>query len=360
MPRRKPVSLSINHERWLVSYSDFITLLFAFFVVMYSISQVNESKYRVLSDTLVDAFEPEKRVARTLQPIQVGDPIASDASAVLETPEPAPEAEREGDGHFRKTVDFPQLAGQFTQEFGELAEEERLQVQSNEFWLQIDVDSSILFDSASAIPSNEAVRIFADMAETLKGYDNPIQVEGYTDDVPINSSQFPSNWELSAARAAAIVRLLAENGIEPQRLSAVGFGEYQPIAQNDSDLGRQQNRRVVLMMAKAQQPRPQLKTRQRIQQAAGESAVSLEQPFPQPNLEVGNTEVEETSGAETIPSSTTQQETRPVLAPDKALEEADEKETTTDLEIKDGLEPIQLDNGGLLFTSDPDLPRNTD
>ena len=232
MLRRKPVEISINHERWLVSYADFVTLLFAFFVVMYSVSQVNESKYKVLSNTLTEIFDAPER---SLKPIQVGDPVRSNEIQVIDKGSHAnaeainyEKTQTASEGAFQKTADLPQLADQFSEQFADLVDDKTVQVSSNEFWLQISLNNSILFPLGSVQPSLQARSVLGDIATLLNGFSNPIQVEGFTDNMAINSSQFPSNWELSSARAAAVVKLFAENGINPERLSAVGYGEFQP------------------------------------------------------------------------------------------------------------------------------------
>ncbi|GAA5316935.1 MAG: flagellar motor protein MotD [Candidatus Pelagadaptatus aseana] len=353
MPRRRPVEISVNHERWLVSYADFITLLFAFFVVMYSISQVNESKYRVLSETMVDAFNVDKN--RAINPIQVGDPTLSiDPNAIhlitedmLEKGQ-GPEA---GDGPFDKSADLPQLTGHFREEFTDLVDDEQILLHGNEMWLEIELKSSILFESGGTEPSLQAEAIFADIAEMLKPFNNPIQVEGFTDNVPINNSRFPSNWELSAARAAAIVRLLAEEGIPTRRLSAVGYGEHQPVADNATEEGRAKNRRVVLMITREKVDRPNVRTSEDIQQVIEpEDAFESSAPYPQPGLARG-------SDLEEVPLLDSRPDALGIESNDTD-ETADEEQSGDRLAPIGEIKPVETKQGGLLFTSDPDLPRN--
>ncbi len=310
--RRRPVELSISHERWLVSYADFITLLFAFFVVMYSVSQVNEAKYRVLSDTLMDAFNNEP--PQSLKPIQVGQPTLALEPSVVELGEGKKTGEFRGDGAFEKTADLPQLSGQFAERFAEMIDDQLLRVNSNELWLQLELNSNILFPSGSAEPGLQALGIFAEVAAMLKDFDNPVQVEGFTDNVPIANRRYASNWELSAARATAVVKLLARGGVAPQRLSAVGYGEFQPLADNATEAGRAQNRRVVLMIAREKQKRPAISD-----PALGGPGREASRPYPQPGL------------------------APPPVGGDGAQQ---------------SIEPVPLEGGGLLFSSDPDLPRN--
>lgn len=279
MVRRRRQDIHINHERWLISYADFITLLFAFFVVMYSISQVNDSKYRVLSDTFIEAFnqptdsqsnaEPSESLNPSndvITPIDMGKTaqattnqqevpsvitdqgeVAQTLSSIASTEEPTPTSD-----------ELSQISDLVTEKFSQLITDQMIQVSSNELWLQIELKDSILFSSGSAETSEQAQKIFDEIALILKNYSNPVQVEGFTDNIPINSAKYPTNWELSSARASAIVKYLAMKGVAPERLSAVGYGEYQPVATNATEAGRAQNRRVAIMVAKRKMDRPRV------------------------------------------------------------------------------------------------------
>jgi len=283
--RRRRRDISVNHERWLVSYADFITLLFAFFVVMYSISQVNESKYRVLSSTLTEAFDSGSRSARAKRAELA---VEADAAAPAITAVPPVLGDATGN--------LNQLEQAFKAEFNDLIDDQLMQVSSNELWLQVDLKDSILFSSGSAEVSDTAGDIFTRVASIITTVDNPVQIEGFTDNVPIQTSRYPSNWELSSARAAAIVKWLIDAGVEPNRLAAVGYGQHQPVASNDSAEGRAQNRRVAIMVARDQRVRPRA--------SAGAESEALPVP-PQ------------------VPAVT----------------------------------PVELSDGELLYSSDPDLPR---
>ena len=134
--------------------------------------------------------------------------------------------------------------------FGELIKSDQLTIRGNEMWIEIELSSSLLFPSGDAIPNNQAFDIIEKLAKILAPYENPVHVEGFTDNVPISTVLFPSNWELSTARAASIVRLLAMDGVDPSRLAAVGYGEFQPVADNATPEGRARNRRVVLVVSR--------------------------------------------------------------------------------------------------------------
>ena len=283
MVRRRHAEVHVNQERWLVSYADFITLLFAFFVVMYSISQVNKSKYRVLSETFEHAFNSRQLTTDTtssnpiekiINPIQVGEPALSpDPSAIDVEQESAGEAASTSSGQLQE------ISALVNERFADLINDELVSVSSNELWLQIELKDSILFASGGTDLSLQAQAIFDEIAGILKGYSNPIQVEGYTDNIPINNPRYPSNWELSSARASAIVKLLAARGVAPQRLSAVGFGEFQPVASNEHPAGRAQNRRVALMIARRKIERPGAPVDQQLERAREMSSPAIVEPL---------------------------------------------------------------------------------
>ncbi|MFB2705700.1 MULTISPECIES: flagellar motor protein MotD [Marinobacter] len=248
--RRQPQDDLHNKERWLISYADFITLLFAFFVVMYSVSSVNEGKYKVLSETLTGVFNAPQR---SVQPVQVGDqpPRAPTSSPEDVIPPPVTEAPRNPqlDAESR-TQALRTMADQLTMEFDELISQGVVSLETNEQWLELNLPNSMLFSSGDAEPHYDAFQVIEKIATVLRNRDNAIKVEGFTDNQPIRTSRFPSNWELSSARASAVARMLMMEGVEPERLAAVGYGQYQPVARNDTEEGRRRNRRVVLLISR--------------------------------------------------------------------------------------------------------------
>ena len=253
-----------NLERWLISYADFITLLFAFFVVMYAISSVNEGKYRVLSDTLVEAFDNGGRNA----PIEVGSATSADLladkggvdaglvnlDAALTHPEPAAplrtsDAARQPAADANPAYDLlPGIEEKLRKALGGFIDRDLVEVDNHGDWVSVDMKSKMLFRTGSAVLSLDALAVLAKIARILAPDSHEIQVEGHTDNVPIRTRQYPSNWELSAARAASVVHFLAGKGVEPRRMAAVGYGEYRPIADNATLEGRQKNRRVSLII----------------------------------------------------------------------------------------------------------------
>ncbi len=232
--RRQRPEEHANHEGWAIPYGDLVTLLLAFFVVMYAISQVNEGKYRVLSDSLNAAFRGEPT---TFDPVQVGQPAASTVAApIVQLPEEI------------RSMAMRQLAQQAMEAMDPLIRQGLVDVEAGEGRLTIAIRSDILFASGSASPSAQAQSVARLLGEVLRAFPVNIRVQGHTDNVPVVSGSYPSNWELSAARAASVVHLLVAGGVAPQRLAAVAHGEYQPVLPNDTPDGRNANRRVVLLV----------------------------------------------------------------------------------------------------------------
>lgn len=276
MARRKNQEIHVNQERWLVSYADFITLLFAFFVVMYSISQVNQSKYRVLSETFVEAFNqpndakanpmPQEKINPSndvITPIDTGktatEEFTKNPAVIEDTAKPGANSESNTVSKTEPNDELVQISNMVTAKFAQLINDQLIKVSSNEFWVQIELNDSILFPSGGVDPSPQAQAIFTELAGILKSYSNPIQIEGFTDNIPISNSRYPTNWELSATRATEIVKFLSSQGVSPERLAAVGYGEFQPVASNETEAGRAQNRRVAVMVAKRKMERPKSK-----------------------------------------------------------------------------------------------------
>lgn len=240
MARRRLHEEPENHERWLVSYADFITLLFAFFVVMYSISSLNEGKYKILSDSLVGVFnQPD----RAVKPIPIGEEQPRTSHQELSASDTA----QAGDA----PVDpLDSIVRSMRAAFADLIGSHQLTVRGNEQWVEIELNSSLLFPSGDALPNDMAFGILDKVANILAPFDNPIHVEGFTDNLPISTDKYPTNWELSAARAGSVVRMLAAGGVQASRLAAVGYGEFQPIADNSTAEGRARNRRVILVISR--------------------------------------------------------------------------------------------------------------
>ncbi|MBI3144009.1 MAG: flagellar motor protein MotD [Pseudogulbenkiania sp.] len=239
--RRRSEDEHENHERWLVSYADFITLLFAFFVVMYAISSVNEGKYRVLSSAIEDAFRTGTAISLVTTPPTGG------ANTMIAVAQSKPVAKAvKGEMQAKERNRLGSLANDLQKVMEPLVKGGQVKITQSPKGVTIEIRDSALFPVAQAQPSPQSLQVLSQMAQVLSQVDNPISVEGFTDNIPIRNSVYPSNWELSAARAGSVVRLFVENGITPGRLVAVGRAENLPVADNASQDGRARNRRVSI------------------------------------------------------------------------------------------------------------------
>ena len=269
-PRKRPEDHT-NHEAWAIPYGDLITLLLAFFVVMYALSSVNEGKYRLLSDSLYAAFRGEPR---TLEPVEVGQHQAGagadSRTGVLQQQRPDAAHVPPGGPLVKLAPDMPKItstraaelaeqaaqrdaalarvATQVESALGDLVQRDLVTVRRTDLWVEVELRSDILFPSGSAQPAPSAVSVLERLAHVLAPLPNGIRVEGYTDNVPIRTAAFYSNWELSAARAGSVVRVLASQRIDPARLAVVGYGEQRPAQSNATAEGRNANRRVVVVI----------------------------------------------------------------------------------------------------------------
>jgi chemotaxis protein MotB len=238
--RRRPDEPPHNRERWLVSYADFITLLFAFFVVMYAISTLNEGKYRVLSDAMTSAFRHERMVAL---PSAGPAPVAAVPLPLAGTPvRPGATARRQQERKLRG------LATRLAETLNPLVQRGEVRLRESARGLVVEINASVLFAPAQAALQPDAVAALQAVAEVLRGVENSLEVEGHTDRMPIATPQYPSNWELSSARASAVVRLFVANGLPPERLVAIGYAENHPVEPGDSAEARARNRRVTLLI----------------------------------------------------------------------------------------------------------------
>ncbi|MBI5893178.1 MAG: OmpA family protein [Deltaproteobacteria bacterium] len=215
-------------DRWMVSYADFVTLLFAFFVVMYALSTLNESKYKILAESVSKAFKAQRTESVIPELMrQDAGPLFADAFTKTFT------------GDFRKI--HHALEGLEKAGIVSLNVERRGVV--------ISMADKFVFDSGKADIRSDAEAVLDEVGKALKDMPNQIKVEGHTDNVPINTPQFPSNWELSSARALNILKyLVAKHDINPVKVSATGYSEFRPVAPNDNPVDRAQNRRVDVVV----------------------------------------------------------------------------------------------------------------
>lgn len=243
--RHKKHEDHLNHEAWAIPYGDLVTLLLAFFVVMYAISSLNEGKYRVMSTALSAAFKGEPmRETPIALPNQSGNPSANMVTMVR----PAGGGQSGG----AKTQVQPESASlarigdNIARALAEHVMKEEVVIRLHEDWLEVEIQNDVLFPSGSANLTPDANDIVRRLGESLAGIQNPIFVEGHTDNVPISRVIFPSNWELSTARASAVIRILSAGGVSQTQMTAVGFGEFRPVRENETPEGRSANRRVML------------------------------------------------------------------------------------------------------------------
>ncbi|WNH51910.1 flagellar motor protein MotD [Stenotrophomonas oahuensis] len=272
MARRKAHEEHANHEAWAIPYADLMTLLLAFFVVMYAISSINEGKYRVMADALTTAFGG---APRTINPVQVGNqqvqgggwdsPNVIKAGNRIGPSAPAPSNDptllpamasqmrmpvsvHDQEQIRRAEQQLNGIADRLTATLAPLIDRGMITVRRTELWIEVEINSDILFTTGSASLDVHARQTLSSLAEVLRDAPNGVRVEGHTDDVPIATALFPSNWELSAARAASVVHLFADQGLQPARLAMVGYGQFRPREDNSSAAGRNRNRRVMVII----------------------------------------------------------------------------------------------------------------
>ncbi len=247
-----------NHEAWAIPYGDLITLLLAFFVVMYSMSSINEDKYRVLSDSLVAAFrgtpttptpvhfenssKGKDSQPRSMTAVRARNGAVGSANRlqVLQAPKAADPAS--------DPAALVRMASEVKEALQDLIDAGSVRVRESEMWLEIEINADILFPSGIAQTTKESGPILDRLAVILAPFPNAIRVEGHTDTQPIRTTVFPSNWELSAARAANVVQRFTRGGVDPLRMEVTGLGEYHPVASNSNPEGRNRNRRVTVVV----------------------------------------------------------------------------------------------------------------
>ena len=270
MARKKKHEEHQNHEAWAIPYGDLVTLLLAFFVVMYALSTVNEGKYRILSDSLFAAF---RGTPRTMEPIQVGEKQTGSGADVkttlveqsmlegqprtllapvpVKTGLPSRTASKDSDlnaAQTQRAQALQRVADEVERAMDDLVKANLVVVRRNDFWIEVEIRTDILFPSAKAQLSPSAVGVIERLGGALAPFPNSIRVEGHTDNRPIKTVAFFSNWELSAARAGSVVRVLQGKGVSPERLAVIGYGEHRPTHPNDTEEGRNANRRVVIVI----------------------------------------------------------------------------------------------------------------
>jgi chemotaxis protein MotB len=249
MSRRTSKRAPVSHERWLVSYADFVTLLFAFFVVLYSTSRVDNKKVAQVSEAIHGAFQElgafpggghgsASRVEAA--PAAAGPPIA-----VLPQLAAVPTVGQAGG----EGVDVDQLKRELEQALGDQIKRHEIEMHTTPEGLVVSLREVGFFNSGTADLLEDGQAPLGRIARILNAKGFQIRVEGHTDNVPIHTARFKSNWELSTARATELVALLVEHyGFDPMQVSAAGYSQYRPVASNDAEEGRKINRRVDLVV----------------------------------------------------------------------------------------------------------------
>lgn len=265
MKRARTGGSHASHDRWLVSYADFITLLFAFFVVLYASAEMDKKKITRLSAAIEGGFQQLGAFAKNPSPGKTQN--AAEAASIPEassfTNLPS-QVEPGASG----LVDADALQRELEEVLGSEIRQHEIEMRVTPEGLVLSLREVGFFDSGEARLLPGAIPTLARIAEVLNAHGFDIRVEGHTDDVPIHTPEFRSNWELSTARATQVITLLVEDyGLDPLRVSAAGYGPYRPVASNANAQGRKLNRRVDLVIT----------SRGRTPQAVAQSAVTAAQ-----------------------------------------------------------------------------------
>jgi chemotaxis protein MotB len=257
MSRRKKAAAHANHERWLVSYADFITLLFAFFVVLFSSSQVDKRKVGKISAAIQEAFQQMGvfQTANSRSPMVTADPLPAETLQLIQDAH-GMSGRGKMASPFEKMLASPPvppgmeaLHKQLTDALKAEIERHEVVLTANREGLVISLQEIGFFDSGSAELRPASEGAVQRLVDVLKTQDNDIRIEGDTDNVPIHNAHFASNWELSTARATEMIRLfITKYDVSPTRLTAAGYAEYHPVASNDTEDGRAKNRRVDIVV----------------------------------------------------------------------------------------------------------------
>ncbi len=261
---RREQAHSQHTHRWLVSYADYMTIMFALFVVMYAVAIKKEDTFKVLSDSLEHIFVKSARQQQAEDTGIAGTGVLTDRT----TPEPevlygeSIQKEEKGpellDGQSKLSEPAERYLGKPLDSMLEklqaaLVDEIRsgqASLELNQDWLTIELSSALLFPSGSALATDKAKQVVEYVYGIIAPIDNYIRVRGYTDDQYIHNEIFTSNWQLSVARAGVVLEELQRLGINPARMAIEGYGQYAPFADNDTEAGRAENRKVVIALSK--------------------------------------------------------------------------------------------------------------
>jgi chemotaxis protein MotB len=255
MARKKKQPEPENHERWLVSYADFITLLFAFFVVMFATSQTDKGKAQQVSDSVKRALEGEK-MTQVMASILGGTVTDTGrGNAMMRGPGGAKQAadQKADEKKDQKLVELLPSLKILSEALKKEIADGRIQIGMQARGLVISFNQAALFAPGEDVISRDAYEGLEKVASAIARMPNPVRLEGHTDSTPINTERFHSNWELSAARSIAILELLSNKfGVPRERLSIAGYADTAPVASNETEEGRARNRRADIVILNEQ------------------------------------------------------------------------------------------------------------
>jgi chemotaxis protein MotB len=258
--RRGQQGMEEHHDRWLLTYSDMITLLLALFIVLFSISSVNTSKYRTLKDSLRDAFSG-KVLTGGQSIMETGSNATtkvtdSSSAAIMPGSPQAAKAGTAGDAAARQEEqELQRLKQRLDAYAAQHGFSQRVETVVSRRGLVVRLlTDQVLFDSGASVLKSEGMPLLGEVASLLQvDKRHPILVEGHTDDVPIHTAQYTSNWELSTARATQVTRYLISRGVSERRFGAAGYADIHPLASNATAAGRARNRRVEVVLQRIYQ-----------------------------------------------------------------------------------------------------------
>lgn len=270
MALKKEPEKHANHERWLVSYGDFITLLFAVFVTMYAMSQTDKKKVEEIAASMRESFGYSTTAAGQKGILESKDmrliPAIKPEMAVIPITNKMPPAgpklggKDKGQGKAKaEEKDFKEIQSSIEAYLVKHGAQNKVAIGITRRGLVVSLKEAGFFDSGSAVIKPAGYQLLNTILEAMTGYSNPLRVEGHTDNIPISTSQFPSNWELSVSRATNVLRYLQKSyDVEPAKLSATGYAEFRPTIENTTPENRAKNRRVdiVLLSGEAEQGEP--------------------------------------------------------------------------------------------------------
>lgn len=239
MAKKVPHEEHINHERYMVTYADLITLLLAFFIILYAMSETDEQKFDEVAYSLSMGFNQGSKAL-----------ISTNIDSNPELKSKQNQENLEMMESVKEQSELRELKKKIDEKIKEENLEDKISTELQKQGLMIILTDEVLFNSGSAQIKKEHSKVIDTVGQLITDVNNPVQISGFTDNVPINTAEFPSNWELSGERSMSVLKYLLNNNkkLDPKRFSAAGYGEYQPIASNETKEGKAKNRRVEILI----------------------------------------------------------------------------------------------------------------